>query len=106
LRSKKRRRQEGKGKGVARMGREAMLCLLLQGTLWEKPFRKGKGQATGGTPCLLVPDYWTFLRKEDNRERKRVKRKGKKARLCPFIARGRCGRNLLEREKCKRQGGM
>ena len=43
-------------------------------------------------------------KKEDKRERKGVKRKGRKARLCPFYCEERCGRNLLERERGKRPG--
>jgi len=78
---------QGKRKGWLGWEGKQDSALLLKGTLWERPFRKGKGQETGG-PCLLVPSYLTFLgKKEDNRERKGVERKGKKARLCPFIAR-------------------
>ena len=58
------------------------------GTLWEKPFRKGMGASDRRMSCLLVPSYWTSLRKkEDERERKGVNRMGRKARLCPFIVR-------------------
>jgi len=35
-----------------------------------------------------------------------VKRKGRKARLCPFYCKERCGRTLLEKERGKRQGNV
>ena len=56
-------KEEDKKQREQGIRREGMQGYAL-GTLWEKPFRKGKGgQETGGIPCLRVPDYWTFLRK-------------------------------------------
>ena len=45
-------------------------------------------------------------KKEGKREREGVKRKGRKARLCPFYCKERCGRTLSERERGKRQGDV
>ena len=59
----KKRRQEGTERGWrGRVGRQGY-ALILQGALREKPFRKGNGQETRGMSCLLVPSYWTSLRK-------------------------------------------
>ena len=82
LRKKKTRSRGNRGRK-----REGMQGYAL-GTLWEKPFRKGMEASDRRMSCLLGPSYWTFLRKkEDKRERKRVNRMGRKARLCPYIAR-------------------
>jgi len=67
----------GKGKGWrGREGRQGY-ALLLQGTLWDKLFRRSllereKGTIYRGMSCLLVPSYCTFLRQkkeEDKREK-------------------------------------
>jgi len=72
--------------GVKRMGRKAGFCpFRLQGTAWKKSCRKGKEARDRGRSCLLVPSYWTSWRKKNSRGKgKGVKRKRRKARLCPF----------------------
>ena len=75
---------------MKRKGRKGkVMPRLLQGTLWGKPFRKGEGARDRGD---VMPSCALFFRgflekKEDNRERNGVKRKGMRAMLCPFIAR-------------------
>ena len=53
----KKRRQQGKERGEEEGKEGKVMPLLLQGTMWEKPLRKGKGEETGGCHaflCLLI----------------------------------------------------
>ena len=97
LRKKEDKKQRNRGRR-----REGMQGYAL-GTLWEKPSRKGKGARDKGRPCLLVPSHWTFLRNK-TRSRGNKGEEGKECKAMPFYCKGRCGRNLLERERGKRQG--
>ena len=65
----KKRRQEGKERRWIGWEGKQYYALILQGALWDKPFSKGKGQRDKGGSCLLVPSYWTFLRKKKTRSR-------------------------------------
>ena len=55
-------RQEAKEGGEEEGKEGKVMPFLLQGTLWGKPSRKGKGGKIQGGSCLLVLSYWTFLR--------------------------------------------
>jgi len=71
------------------MGQENKILpfFLLQGTLWEKPFRKERGKRLADVmpSCAFLLGF--LEKKEDAREREGVERKGRMAGLCPFIAR-------------------
>ena len=70
---------------MKRTGRNARLYLfLLQGTLRDKPFRKGKGARDireAMPSCAFLLDF--LEKKEDKKQRKQGKKKGRNARLCP-----------------------
>jgi len=79
--------KKGERKEVKRMGRKAGPCpFLLQGTMWEKPFRKGQGaRGKGGHAflCLLI-GLSTFLRKRRQERKGRGEEDGKESRVMPL----------------------